>query len=170
MNDRAGYNRSYLLENLMDSKSSFIFRIIIGALFMVQYFLGFDGHGHGAGNIITLLFGIVFAGYGCIGLIQRTVLIKKAKTDGMINVSSANSSSEVCKTVKPSFIFCIIVGLLMGSQYFLGFDGRGHGTGNIVLLLLGITLAGFGVSGLIKNAGLIKKPQKTVEPDKGTIQ
>lgn len=62
----------------MTWKSGFVFRIIIGALFIAQYFLGFDGRGHGAGNVMFLLFGVAFIGYGCYGVVQREALRKKA--------------------------------------------------------------------------------------------
>jgi hypothetical protein len=41
-----------------------MFRIIIGAIFVAEYFVGFDGHGKGAHQIMILLFGVAFVGYG----------------------------------------------------------------------------------------------------------
>jgi hypothetical protein len=52
------------------SQPLFIFRVVIGAIFLLQYFVGIDGHGRGAGNLIILLFGLAFIGYGCFGLFQ----------------------------------------------------------------------------------------------------
>jgi hypothetical protein len=52
------------------SQPLFIFRVVIGAIFLLQYFVGIDGHGRGAGNLIILLFGLAFIGYGCSGLFQ----------------------------------------------------------------------------------------------------
>ena len=46
----------------------FVFRIIIGSLFVSEYFVGFDGHGRGAGQIMILFFGLAFVGYGLYGL------------------------------------------------------------------------------------------------------
>ena len=54
----------------MSRQLLFIFRIVIGAIFLLQYFIGMDGHGRGAGNLIILLFGLAFVGYGCVGLFQ----------------------------------------------------------------------------------------------------
>jgi hypothetical protein len=56
----------------MSRQSLFAFRIVIGAIFLLQYFIGIDGHGRGAGNLIILLFGLAFVGYGCFGLIQAS--------------------------------------------------------------------------------------------------
>jgi hypothetical protein len=56
----------------MTRQSIFIFRIIIGAIFLLQYFVGIDGHGRGAGNLIILLFGLAFIGYGLFGVMQAS--------------------------------------------------------------------------------------------------
>jgi hypothetical protein len=48
----------------------FIYRFIIGSLFIAEYFVGVDGHGRAAGNVMTLLFGIAFVGYGLYGFTQ----------------------------------------------------------------------------------------------------
>jgi hypothetical protein len=54
----------------MSRQSIFVFRIIIGAIFLLQYLVGIDGHGRGAGNLMILLFGLAFVGYGCFGIMQ----------------------------------------------------------------------------------------------------
>jgi hypothetical protein len=59
-------------------KSSFVFRILIGAVFIVAYFFGFGGRNPGAGNVVFLLFGIIFAVYGFYGLVHRAAMRKKA--------------------------------------------------------------------------------------------
>jgi hypothetical protein len=59
-------------------KSSFVFRIMIGAVFIAAYFFGFNGRNPGAGNVVFLLFGIIFAGYGLYGFVQRAATRKKA--------------------------------------------------------------------------------------------
>jgi hypothetical protein len=58
-------------------QTAFIFRIVIGVLFIFEYFVGFDGHGLGAGRPLTLLFGIAFVAYGIIGSVQRASLRKR---------------------------------------------------------------------------------------------
>lgn len=58
-------------------KSSFVFRIMIGAVFIAAYFFRFDGRNPGAGNVVFLLFGIIFAVYGCFGFVQRAAMRKK---------------------------------------------------------------------------------------------
>jgi hypothetical protein len=59
-------------------KSSFVFRIMIGAAFIAAYLFGFNGRNPGAGNVVFLLFGIIFAGYGFYGFVQRAAMRKKA--------------------------------------------------------------------------------------------
>jgi hypothetical protein len=61
----------------MSSQSLFAFPIIIGGLIVAQYFVGFDGHRHGAGNPITLIFGLAFIGYGFYSAMQRNALRRK---------------------------------------------------------------------------------------------
>ena len=54
----------------MSRQAIYVFRIVLGAIFLLQYFIGIDGHGRGAGNLIILLFGLAFVGYGCFGIMQ----------------------------------------------------------------------------------------------------
>jgi hypothetical protein len=58
-------------------QTAFVFRVVIGALFILEYFVGFDGHGLGAGRPLTLLFGIAFVAYGIVGSVQRASLRKR---------------------------------------------------------------------------------------------
>jgi hypothetical protein len=58
-------------------QAAFLFRVVIGVLFILEYFVGFDGHGLRAGRPLTLLFGIAFVAYGFVGLIQRASLRKR---------------------------------------------------------------------------------------------
>jgi hypothetical protein len=51
--------------------------IIIGGLFVAQYFVGFDGHRHGAGNPITLVFGLAFVVIASYSARQRAAMRKK---------------------------------------------------------------------------------------------
>ncbi|HKS88032.1 MAG TPA: hypothetical protein VJR70_01205 [Stellaceae bacterium] len=46
----------------------FVFRLLVGALFITQYFVGLDGHGKGAGQIMLLAFGFAFVGYALYGV------------------------------------------------------------------------------------------------------
>jgi hypothetical protein len=52
--------------------AAFIFRIVLGILFIVEYFIGLDGHGRGAGRPMTLLFGAAFVIYGIYGCFQSS--------------------------------------------------------------------------------------------------
>ena len=51
----------------------FVFRLVIGALFITQYFVGIDGHGRGAGQIMLLAFGLAFVGYALYGFSRIAV-------------------------------------------------------------------------------------------------
>lgn len=57
--------------------SAFVFRIVIGTLFIIEYFIGLDGHGRGAGRPMTLIFGTAFVIYGVYGCVQRAALQKR---------------------------------------------------------------------------------------------
>jgi hypothetical protein len=57
--------------------SAFVFRIVLGSLFIIEYFVGLDGHGRGAGRPMTLLFGSAFVLYGVYGCIQQASLRKR---------------------------------------------------------------------------------------------
>lgn len=60
-----------------DVASAFVFRIVIGSLFIAEYFIGLDGHGRAAGRPMTLLFGAVFVIYGVYGYFQRAALQRR---------------------------------------------------------------------------------------------
>lgn len=61
----------------MTLQSLLVFRIVIGALFIIEYFVGLDGHGRGAGRLMPLLFGSAFILYGIYGSFQRAALRKR---------------------------------------------------------------------------------------------
>jgi hypothetical protein len=75
-------------------QTAFIFRMVIGALFILEYFAGFDGHGLGAGRPLTLLFGIAFVGYGIVGSVQRASLRKRILQQRASAASTIGHSSK----------------------------------------------------------------------------
>lgn len=57
--------------------AAFIFRVVLGILFIVEYFVGLDGHGRGAGRPMTLLFGAAFVIYGVYGWTQCAAIQRR---------------------------------------------------------------------------------------------
>jgi hypothetical protein len=53
----------------MNRMGFLVFRILLGMIFVAQYFFGGN---YGQGNKFLLLFGALFIGYGLFGLIQIT--------------------------------------------------------------------------------------------------
>ena len=57
--------------------AAFIFRVVLGILFIVEYFIGLDGHGRAAGRPMTLLFGAAFLVYGVYGCVQSAAIQRR---------------------------------------------------------------------------------------------
>lgn len=81
----------------MTLQSVFIFRIIIGTLFIIEYFVGIDGHGRGGGRLMTLLFGSAFVLYGVYGSLQRASLRRRRITS--INRAGHSATNNPTGTV-----------------------------------------------------------------------
>lgn len=58
---------------------------------------------------------------------------------------------------KSMFIFLILLGAAMIAQYFFGFDFRGRDPGNLMFLVIGGLVGGYGSYGFIKLNSLRKK-------------
>ena len=132
-------------------KAHCIFQIVVGSLFIAQYFFGIDGHGSGAGNIITLLIGILFAVFGIARL-----LLKVLKTRNAL----AGKIERKLPPLLSSAVLLIVLGLLWVGEYFFGYNGQGSGAGNIMSLLFGIAFFGWGLALLKQGKGITFGIQK----------